>query len=131
MGSANRRTDSCSTGLRCKSLRFRRRRLFRILIRSQNFDAEYGTYAGGQINVITKSGQNQFHGSAFEFLRNQDFDAKNFFSATRDEHKQNEFGGTIGGPIKRDKLFFFGDYQGNRVILGQSGSTGQIAVPSA
>jgi Carboxypeptidase regulatory-like domain len=102
---------------------------FRII--TNNFDAEYGTYAGGQINVITKSGSNGYHGSAFEFLRNQDFDAKNFFSATRDEHKQNEFGGTIGGPIKRDKLFFFGDYQGNRVILGQSGSTGQVAVPSA
>ena len=101
---------------------------FRII--TNNFDAEYGTYAGGQINVITKSGQNQFHGSAFEFLRNQDFDAKNFFSATRDEHKQNEFGGTFGGPIKRDKLFFFGDYQGNRVIIGQSGSSGQVAVPS-
>ncbi len=69
-------------------------------------------------------------GALFEFLRNQDFDAKNFFSATRDEHKQNEFGGTIGGPIKRDKLFFFGDYQGNRVIIGQSGSSGQVAVPS-
>jgi Carboxypeptidase regulatory-like domain len=101
---------------------------FRII--TNNFDAEYGNYAGGQINVITKSGANQFHGSLFEFLRNQDFDAKNFFSATRDEHKQNEFGGTFGGPIKRDRLFFFGDYQGNRVILGQSGSGGQVAVPS-
>jgi hypothetical protein len=101
---------------------------FRII--TNNFDAEYGTYAGGQINVITKSGSNGYHGSLFEFLRNQDFDAKNFFSATRDEHKQNEFGGTIGGPIKKDKLFFFGDYQGNRVIIGQSGSSGQVAVPS-
>jgi Carboxypeptidase regulatory-like domain len=71
---------------------------FRII--TNNFDAEYGTYAGGQINVITKSGSNGYHGSLFEFLRNQDFDAKNFFSATRDEHKQNEFGGTIGGPIR-------------------------------
>ena len=101
---------------------------FRII--TNNYDAEYGNYAGGQINVITKSGANQFHGSAFEFLRNQAFDAKNFFSSTRDEHKQNEFGGTFGGPIKKDKLFFFGDYQGNRVVLGQSGQGGTTAVPS-
>ena len=91
---------------------------FRIL--TNNFDAEYGNYAGGQINVITKSGSNRFHGSIFEFLRNTDFDAKNYFAGTRDDHKENQFGGTIGGPIKRDKLFFFGDYQGDRIIIGQS-----------
>src|SRR5882762_9426825 len=91
---------------------------FRIL--TNNFDAEYGNYAGGQINVITKSGTNKIHGSAFEFLRNRAFDARNYFSATRDDHKQNEFGGTLGGPILHDKLFFFGDYQGNRVVQGQS-----------
>jgi len=103
---------------------------FRIV--TNNFDAEYGNYAGGQINVITKSGANRFHGSAFEFLRNTAFDGTNYFSTSgKDDHKQNQFGGTIGGPIKRDKLFFFGDYQGNRVILGQSGQTGLIHVPSA
>jgi Carboxypeptidase regulatory-like domain/TonB dependent receptor len=102
---------------------------FRIV--TNNFDAEYGNYAGGQINVITKSGANRFHGSAFEFLRNTAFDGTNYFSSIKDDHKQNEFGGTIGGPIKRDKLFFFADYQGNRVILGQSGGTGLIHVPSA
>src|SRR6266851_7714575 len=102
---------------------------FRIV--TNNFDAEYGNYAGGQINVITKSGANRFHGSAFEFLRNTAFDGTNYFSTNKDDHKQNEFGGTIGGPIKRDKLFFFADYQGNRVILGQSGGTGLIHVPSA
>jgi hypothetical protein len=101
---------------------------FRIL--TNNFDAEYGNYAGGQINVITKSGSNRFHGSVFEFLRNTAFDARNFFATQRDDHKQNQFGGTMGGPIKRDKLFFFGDYQGNRVILGQS-ALGRIPVPSA
>jgi hypothetical protein len=100
---------------------------FRIL--TNNFDAEYGNYAGGQINVITKSGANRFHGSAFEFLRNTAFDAKNFFAVQRDDHKENQFGGTFGGPIKRDKLFFFGDYQGDRVILGQS-ALGRIPVPS-
>jgi hypothetical protein len=101
---------------------------FRIV--TNNFDAEYGNYAGGQINVITKSGTNKFHGSAFEFLRNRSFDARNYFASVRDDHKQNEFGGTIGGPIVRDKLFFFGDYQGNRVIIGQAGSTGTFVVPT-
>lgn len=101
---------------------------FRIV--TNNFDAEYGNYAGGQINVITKSGANKFHGSAFEFLRNRSFDARNYFAAVRDDHKQNEFGGTVGGPIVHDKLFFFGDYQGNRVIIGQAGSTGTFVVPT-
>ena len=100
---------------------------FRIL--TNNYDAEYGNYAGGQINVITKTGTNKFHGSVFEFLRNTAFDAKNYFATTRDDHKENQFGGTIGGPIKRDKLFFFGDYQGDRIIIGQS-ALGRIPVPS-
>ena len=97
---------------------------------TNNFDAEYGNYAGGQINVITKSGTNRIHGSAFEFLRNRSFDARNYFSSVRDDHKQNEFGGTVGGPIVHDKLFFFADYQGNRVIIGQSASSGIIQVPT-
>jgi hypothetical protein len=100
---------------------------FRIL--TNNFDAEYGNYSGGQINAVTKSGTNQFHGDAFEFLRNTNLDARNFFSPERGKFIQNQFGGTVGGPILRDKLFFFGDYQGTRQILGQS--TGDIAVPSA
>ena len=79
--------------------------------------------------MITKSGANKFHGSAFEFLRNKAFDATRYFTLVKDDHKQNEFGGTLGGPIVRDKLFFFGDYQGNRVILGQSGGT-LVTVPS-
>ena len=88
---------------------------FRIL--TNNFDAEYGNYSGGQINVITKSGTNQWHGSGFEFLRNTDFDAANYFDhGSRGAYHQNQFGGTFGGPVKRDKMFFFADYQGNRVI---------------
>ncbi len=88
---------------------------FRIL--TNNTDAEYGNYAGAQINVITKSGTNRFHGNVFEFLRNTDFDAKNYFDQNgRGAYHQNQFGGTIGGPIIKDKLFFFADYQGNRVI---------------
>jgi hypothetical protein len=101
---------------------------FRIL--TNNFDAEYGNYAGGQINVVTKAGSNAYHGSLFEFLRNTDFDARNYFATARDPYQQNQFGGTFGGPIKHDKLFFFIDFQGNHVIQGQTGSLGQIPVAS-
>jgi carboxypeptidase family protein/TonB-dependent receptor-like protein len=100
---------------------------FRIL--TNNFDAEYGNYSGGQINVITKSGTNQIHGNVFEFLRNTDFDAANYFDrGNRGAYHQNQFGGTLGGPIIRDKVFFFGDYQGNRVVQGVS--SGQVPVPT-
>src|SRR3984893_7443513 len=86
---------------------------FRIL--TNNFDAEYGNYSGGQINVITKSGTNNWHGNIFEFLRNTSFDAANYFDkGHRGAYHQNQFGGTFGGPVKRDKIFFFADYEGNR-----------------
>ena len=78
---------------------------FRIL--TGNVNAEFGEYSGGQINVVTKSGTNEFHGNAFEFLRNTDLDARNFFSPTRGIFQQNQFGGTFGGPIVRKKVFFF------------------------
>ncbi len=99
---------------------------FRII--TSNFDAEYGEYSGGQISVVTKSGTNAFHGSTFEFLRNTDLDARNYFSPTRGAFRQNQFGGTYGGPIRRNKLFFFLDYQGTRQTQGID--TGNIAVPS-
>jgi hypothetical protein len=99
---------------------------FRVL--TNNFDAEYGNYSGGIVNVVTKSGTNGFHGSAFEFLRNTAFDAKNFFSAERAKFNQNQFGGTLGGPIAKNKIFFFGDYQGTRTRQGID--TGLISVPS-
>jgi hypothetical protein len=99
---------------------------FRII--TNNFDAEYGEFSGGQINVVTKSGTNDFHGSAFEFLRNTNLDARNYFSPTRGEFRQNQFGGTFGGPIRKRELFFFGDYQGTRSTQGVD--TGQIPVPS-
>jgi Carboxypeptidase regulatory-like domain/TonB dependent receptor len=100
---------------------------FRILTGS--FNAEFGGYSGGQINVVTKSGTNEFHGNAFEFLRNTDLDAKNFFSPARGIFQQNQFGGTFGGPVVRKKLFFFVDYQGTRMKQGID--TGLISVPSA
>ena len=92
---------------------------FRII--TNNYDAEYGNYSGGQVNVVTKSGTNQIHGSGFEFLRNTSLDAKNYFSQPTDPtpvYRQNQFGGTIGGPIKKDKTFFFLDYQGSRQTQG-------------
>ncbi len=99
---------------------------FRVL--TSNFDAEYGNYSGGLVSVVTKSGTNGFHGSAFEFLRNTDLDARGFFDPTRAPFIQNQFGGTLGGPVKKDKVFFFGDYQGTRNIQGIE--TGLLPVPS-
>jgi hypothetical protein len=99
---------------------------FRIL--TNNFDAEYGNHSGGIINVVTKSGSNQLHGSGFEFLRNTDLDARNFFSPERSFYRQNQFGGTLGGPIRKNKIFYFADYQSTRQKQGID--TGLIAVPS-
>ena len=99
---------------------------FRIL--TNNFDAEYGNYSGGIVNVVTKSGGNQLHGSAFEFLRNTVLDARNFFSPDRSFYRQNQFGGTVGGPIRKNKVFFFADYQGTRQSQGVD--TGLIPVPT-
>ncbi len=99
---------------------------FRIL--TSNFDAEYGDHGGGEINVVTKSGGNDFHGDAFEFLRNTGLDARNYFSPARGAFDQNQFGGTFGGPIRKNKAFFFADYQGTRLTEGID--TGQIPVPS-
>ena len=99
---------------------------FRILTNST--EAQYGHYNGGIVNVVTKSGANQFHGDLFEFLRNTGLDAKNFYSSTRGSFDQNQFGGTFGGPVKRDKVFFFVDYQGTRLTEGID--LGDIAVPS-
>ncbi|HXW55616.1 MAG TPA: carboxypeptidase regulatory-like domain-containing protein [Candidatus Cybelea sp.] len=99
---------------------------FRIL--TGDFDAEYGGYTGGQVNVVTKSGANEFHGDLFEFLRNTSFDSRNYFSPTRGAFDQNQFGGTWGGPIRRNRIFFFADYQGTRLTQGVD--TGQIPVPS-
>ena len=99
---------------------------FRII--TSNFDAEYGEFSGGQVNVITKSGGNKFHGNVFEFLRNTDLDARNYFSGDRGAFRQNQFGGTLGGPLHRDRVFFFADYQGTRQTEGID--TGNISVPS-
>jgi hypothetical protein len=99
---------------------------FRVL--TNNFDPEYGNYNGGMITVVSKSGTGQFHGEAFEFLRNTDLDARGYFDPTRSVFRQNQFGGAFGGPVKKDRLFFFVDYQGTRTSQGIS--TGNITVPT-
>jgi hypothetical protein len=91
---------------------------FRVI--TNTFDAEYGRNSGAVVNVVTKSGTNDFHGSAYEFLRNDVLNAHGFtFQPTpKPPFKQNQFGGTLGGPIKRDKSFFFGSYEGRRIVRG-------------
>lgn len=99
---------------------------FRVL--TGNFDAQYGNFSGGQVMVTTKSGTDHLHGSVFEFLRNTGLDARNYFSSNRATYDQNQFGATLGGPIKKRKAFFFLDYQGTRLTQGID--TGLITVPS-
>jgi hypothetical protein len=100
---------------------------FRVL--TSNFDAEYGNSSGGQVLVVTKSGTSQLHGSAFEFLRNTDLDARNYFSQDRAAYRQNQFGGAVGGTPFHKNIALFADYQGTRLTEGID--TGNIAVPSA
>jgi hypothetical protein len=90
--------------------------------------AQNGMHAGASVNAVTKSGTNGFHGDLFEFFRNGDLNARNFFAPTRDTLKRNQYGGTIGGPIKRDKLFFFFGYQGTKTR--QDPTTSQAFVPT-
>lgn len=85
---------------------------FRLI--TSNFNAEFGRSSGAVVNVVIRSGTNQFHGSAFEFLRNNHLNARNFFVPTVQPLHQNQFGGSFGGPIKHDRLFFFSSYQGLR-----------------
>lgn len=98
---------------------------FRIL--THTAPAEYGGYTGSTTSVVTKGGTNQVHGSLYEFFRNDKLDARNFFSARVEPLKQNQFGGTVGGPIRRDKLFAFGYYEGFR---NRQGFTQSAVVPT-
>lgn len=84
-------------------------------VQTNSFDAQYGTNAGAVVNVITRSGTNSWHGDAFEFVRNREFNARNFFAKTVDPLKRNQFGGTLGGPIKKNSSFIFLGYQGTLV----------------
>src|SRR5437764_3507857 len=102
---------------------------FRLITNS--FDAEYGKFSGAVMNTITKSGTNGIHGSAFEFLRNDKFDARGFFDPIdqpKSELRRNQFGYAVGGPFWKNRLFWFTDYQGTRQVQGAS--TGLVSVPS-
>jgi hypothetical protein len=90
---------------------------FKVL--TNNYSAEYGSRGGGTVLVSTKSGTNALHGSAFEFHRNDAFDARNFFEQRKGKFKQNQFGGSLGGPIVQGKTFFFADYQGFTILQAQ------------
>jgi len=98
-------------------------------IQTSQYDAGYGRNPGANVNVVTKSGSNQFHGTGFEFFRNTQLNANDFFAnragIARPIINQNQFGGTIGGPIRKDKLFFFFSYQGTRQKNGASSSAYQ------
>ncbi len=104
-----------------------------VKVLSNNYAAEYGGSAGGVVIETTKSGSNKFHGSAYEFLRNNEFDAPGFFAPIVNgakvipELRYNVFGGTVGGPIRKDKTFFFFDYEGQRL---RTGSTSTLTVPT-
>ncbi|MGB6946042.1 MAG: carboxypeptidase-like regulatory domain-containing protein, partial [Bryobacteraceae bacterium] len=82
---------------------------FKVL--TYNYSAEWGTRGGPTVLVTTKSGSNQFHGSLFEFFRNTDLDARSFFATSTEKFNLNQFGASLGGPIKKDKVFFFADYE--------------------
>jgi hypothetical protein len=108
-------------------------------IQTSTYDASYGGHPGGNVNVVTRSGTNQFHGSAWWFLRNTDLDANSFFDnadggGVKQVLNQNQVGGSIGGPIKKDKLFFFADYQETRqkngVSAGGSSTVNLFPLPS-
>jgi hypothetical protein len=92
-------------------------------VQTNSLSARYGLHPGAVVNVLTKSGTNEWHGDVFEFIRNGDLNARNFFGATHDLLKRNQFGGTIGGPIRKDKLFGFFGYQGTRIRTVNSPST--------
>jgi len=102
---------------------------FRIL--TSNFDAEFGRYPGAVVNVITRSGVNKFHGTAYDFLRNTIFNAKNHFNDDVTHLVQNTFGGGMGGPLVRDKAFFYASYQGIRINTPIIVSSSAITVPTA
>ena len=94
-----------------------------VNVNETSYEAEFGGKSGGVINVITKSGSNNFHGSVFEFVRNDIFDAKNYFvpaSQSKPPLRQNQFGASFGGPIQKNKTFFFLDYEGERIRQAQT-----------
>ena len=100
----------------------------RVIVLQNNYSAQYGQGAGTITEMVSKTGTNKFHGSALEFLRNNAFDARNYFATSVPPFKRNEFGVTFGGPVRKDKTFFFGEYAGLRQRLGEPNFA---AVPTA
>ena len=98
-------------------------------VQTNSFDTQYGTNAGAVVNVVTKSGTNQWHGDVFEFVRNREFNARNYFAATVDPLKRNQYGGTVGGPIQKDRSFIFFGYQGTRIRT--QGNANNTILPTA
>src|SRR5438093_5521793 len=93
--------------------------------------AQYGFHATATVNAVTRSGSNEFHGDLFEFVRNYKFNARDAFAKQRDTYKRNQFGGVIGGPILKDKLFFFGGYQRTSLRSDGQQNTAYIPTPAA
>ncbi len=100
---------------------------FRVI--SNTFDAEYGRNSGAVVNVITKSGTNQWHGDVYEYFRNTVLNAQGYFNTVKPQENQNQFGGTFGGPLRKDRTFFFVSYEGRRVRQGVSGQTVIVPTP--
>jgi hypothetical protein len=101
-----------------------------FVVQTNNYSAEYGRASGAIVSVVTKSGTNQLHGNAFEFLRNEAFNARNFFSPMADILKRHQFGGGLGGPIVKDKLFYFGTIQGT-TLRAIPASSSLVSISSA
>ena len=100
---------------------------FRVL--TNTFDAEYGRNSGAVVNVVTKSGTNKFHGNFYEFFRNKVLNSKGYFDTVKPDFQQNQYGATFGGPLKKDKTFFFVSYEGRRIKQGKSSDT--VFTPTA
>src|SRR5436305_2833128 len=97
--------------------------LSQFTVETNNFDARYGGAGGAVVNIVTKSGTNSLHGSLFEYLRNGALNATNYFASHKDALKRNQFGGSIGGPVIHDKLFYFGSYQGTTIANTSNANT--------
>ncbi len=95
-------------------------------VQTSNFSAENGRATGAVVNVVTRSGSNQLHGSLFEYARNGALNAQNYFSTTKDTLERNQFGGSLGGPILRNRLFYFGSYQGTYISTANTTSSAYV-----
>ncbi len=100
---------------------------FRVI--SNTFDAEYGRNSGAVVNVVTKSGTNQWHGNIYEYFRNTVLNSQGYFNTVKPQENQNQFGGTFGGPLRKDRTFFFTSYEGRRLRQGISGQTVIVPTP--